>query len=221
MSDSNDITSQVASNYWANRAVNEADARRDEHNRNLSNSIGNAQNISRLEDELAQLEISKNKQIVEKNNQIVERNNQLIESNKKIVEGNKKIVEGSNKIVALSNQIIDLALETEQLTLELCKYKALLSKPFAEIASACPEFKPEYEKQHQLLATWMVSQKAFKEVAYGFGALLGKTKEEVIALASGEATQKVLANNTVYDNNGIDSTIITSNIEFLKKKFPA
>ena len=48
-------------------------------------------------------------------------------------------------------------------------YQKLLTKPMAEIAQANRSFKEAYEAQMELLADWMVSQKALKELAIQFG----------------------------------------------------
>ena len=96
-------------------------------------------------------------------------------------------------------------------------YRKLLSRPLAEIANFDHNFKRAYDAQQELLADWMVSQKAFKEIAIKFGLQLGKTKEEV--LAEGLATEEnVLNNTTVFDNNAEDSSIISPHIDNLKAK---
>lgn len=83
-------------------------------------------------------------------------------------------------------------------------YRNLLSKPMLEIAMVNGDFRGTYEKQQELLGNWMVSQKAFKEVAIKLGAQLGKTPEEIIA--EGMATkEKVLDGETEYGNNFIEN----------------
>ena len=61
-------------------------------------------------------------------------------------------------------------------------YSRLLAKPMAEIAAENHKFKETYEKQMELLADWMVSQKAFKELAIQFGIEKGLTPNEVIQM---------------------------------------
>ena len=61
-------------------------------------------------------------------------------------------------------------------------YQKLLTKPMAEIAQANRSFKETYEKQMELLADWMVSQKAFKELAIQFGIEKGLTSDEVVEM---------------------------------------
>ncbi len=63
------------------------------------------------------------------------------------------------------------------------EYQNLLSRPFQEIAAQNGNFKETYEAQMELMADWMVSQKAFKELAieFGFNAH-GYTPEQVIEM---------------------------------------
>lgn len=107
--------------------------------------------------------------------------------------------------------------KVKQLEEEVEFYKNLLSKPMAEIASKNENFKETYRVQQELLANWMVSQKAFKELAIDLGLELGKEKEEIIDEGF-KNKQKVLNNQTKHDNNAIDSSIIRPHIETLKNK---
>ena len=105
----------------------------------------------------------------------------------------------------------------DNLVKEVDYYKDLLAKPMHEIAAENEDFKKAYILQQQLLADWMVSQKAFKELAIDLGLQLGKTKEEVIS--QGKANEeKVLNNETQHNNNAQDSKIISPHIENLKNK---
>ena len=61
-------------------------------------------------------------------------------------------------------------------------YSRLLAKPMAEIAAENHQFKETYEQQMELLADWMVSQKAFKELAIQFGIEKGLTSDEVVEM---------------------------------------
>ena len=105
----------------------------------------------------------------------------------------------------------------QQAEVEVAYYKDLLSKPMHEIAVENEDFKKAYVLQQQLLADWMVSQKAFKELAIDLGLQLGKTKEEI--LEQGVANkEKVLNNTTKHNSNAEDSKIISPHIEALKNK---
>lgn len=60
-------------------------------------------------------------------------------------------------------------------------YKNKLSKPFVEYAEKNNiDYKSAYEKQQEEIAEWMVSQKAFKELAIEFGLEKGQAAETTI-----------------------------------------
>ncbi|EGY66264.1 MULTISPECIES: hypothetical protein [Ralstonia] len=84
------------------------------------------------------------------------------------------------------------------------EYKALLSKPFAEIAAKDGRFKENYEKQQELLAAWIVSQRAFKEVAMKYGQAMGKSSEEV--LSEFQAAKETVLNDQSNFGNTVDET---------------
>ncbi|MDP2159940.1 MAG: hypothetical protein Q8K02_05630 [Flavobacterium sp.] len=63
---------------------------------------------------------------------------------------------------------------------EIEYYKSLLTKPMHEIANANGDFKKTYQEQQTILGEWMVSQRAFKELAIQLGIEAGRTKEDVI-----------------------------------------
>ncbi len=96
-------------------------------------------------------------------------------------------------------------------------YRKLLSRPLAEIANFDHNFKRAYEAQQELLANWMVSQKAYKEIAIKFGLQLGKTKEEIIN-ESTATKEKVLNNTTEFDNNSNSDSFLQQQAEKLKHK---
>lgn len=102
--------------------------------------------------------------------------NDLIEENDELTEKNKK-------------------LEAENLF-----YKNLLTKPMNEIAALNGDFKETYQEQQTSLGEWIVSQRAFKEIAVKLGLQLDKNKEQVIKEGN-EAEIKVLNNETEYGNN--------------------
>ena len=63
----------------------------------------------------------------------------------------------------------DLTEANKELKKENEFLKALLARPMAEIAAVNNSFKETYEKQQETLGTWMVSQRAFKEIAIQLG----------------------------------------------------
>ena len=79
-------------------------------------------------------------------------------------------------------------------------YKDLLSKPMHVIAANNDDFKKTYEIQQELLADWIISQKAFKDLALDFGLELGKDKETILKEAS-ISKSKVLTNKSNHNNN--------------------
>lgn len=111
----------------------------------------------------------------------------------------------------------NLTFKNRKLTQEVEFYKNLLAKPMAEIASQNESFKETYRIERELLASWMVSQKAFKELAVDLGIQLGKSKEEIVKEGL-ENKFKVLNNQTKHGFNAEDSSIITPHIETLKNK---
>ncbi|MBX9676703.1 MAG: hypothetical protein K2V71_08900 [Methylotenera sp.] len=79
-------------------------------------------------------------------------------------------------------------------------YKNLLTKPMIEIAALNNDFEETYHEQQTIIGEWMVSQRAFKELAIKLGIETGRTKEEVIQ--EGLANDvKVLNNQTEHGND--------------------
>lgn len=90
--------------------------------------------------------------------------------------------------------------ENEDLRAENERYKALLSKPMHEIAERHGGFKQAYHAQQKLLSNWIVSQKAFKEVAMKYGMGAGKTPEEIQAEGMA-AKETILTDQSQFGNN--------------------
>ena len=98
-------------------------------------------------------------------------------------------------------------------------YSRLLAKPMAEIAAENHKFKETYEKQMELLADWMVSQKAFKELAIQFGIEKGLTPNEVIQMGLNKNIDVLESNNeTSHNTNANNSSIAKHHIDKLKNK---
>lgn len=74
--------------------------------------------------------------------------------------------------------------------------RSLFKLPFNEISEKNPDFQANYEKHVLRLGEWMVSQKAYKELAIQFGEALGKGLEEIKILAA-EKEISVLNNDNV------------------------
>lgn len=97
--------------------------------------------------------------------------------------------------------------ENAALTAELNKYKqqanefrSLLSRPMREIADMSGDFKKAYELQQQMLAEWIMGQKAYKETAMQLGMALDMTPEQVQSMAAPNYTA-VLENRTEHGND--------------------
>src|SRR5579875_1969367 len=128
----------------------------------------------------------------------------------------------ANDLVRKDNEIQDLKnkLKNQQTTvyvpqhiLPASEIKAMQEKiAFYENSFALQ--KQAFEKQQETIATWMLSQKAIREVAYKLAKELGKAPEEVkneIMLAK----QKVVDNTTEFDNNSNDTPFLK---DYLQKK---
>lgn len=125
-----------------------------------------------------------------------------------------EVIKGRHEAIDMANRNAKKVQELEQ---QVDYYRQLLSKPFAEIASKHQKFKETYEAQQEFIADWMVSQKAFKEIAIKYGRDAGKSKEEIIQ--EGLKTERnVLESTTEFDNNASDSSIIRRHVEKLKEK---
>ena len=99
---------------------------------------------------------------------------------------------------------------------QIRNYKALLSKPMEEIAAANGDFKATFEKQQEIIADWIVSQKAFRELAYEFGEKLGLSQDEIKSHAR-DARKKVITNQTNHDNNANENTGMNILVELTEK----
>lgn len=77
------------------------------------------------------------------------------------------------------NEMIGVKAATRKIQHE---YEELLAQPMHVIAQQNENFKETYEEQQTILADWMVSQKAFKELAIQFGAEKGLPVQEVIEM---------------------------------------
>ena len=101
-------------------------------------------------------------------------------------------------------------------------YSRLLAKPMAEIAAENHKFKETYEKQMELLADWMVSQKAFKELAIQFGIEKGLIPDEVHQMGLNKELDVLEnRNDPSHKTNSNNIKGIEHYIDSLKMKFHA
>ncbi len=99
------------------------------------------------------------------------------------------------------------------------KYESLLAQPMHIIAQQNSNFKETYEEQQTILADWMVSQKAFKELAIQFGADKGLSQEQVWEMGQDKAIDVLQDKHDPTHNTNVgDSTIIGPRREVLLEK---
>ena len=152
---------------------------------------------------------------------------------------NQTIVEGqrADRQTALANHLLNNSINTKnnpELIQEIANlrernqileddneyYSRLLAKPMAEIAAENHKFKETYEKQMELLADWMVSQKAFKELAIQFGIEKGLTPDEVHKMGLDKELDVLEnKNDPLHKTNSNTIKGIDNYVENLKNKF--
>lgn len=113
-----------------------------------------------------------------------------------------------------------LEAEAKNLKEENRMYKELLSRPMREIAEVSGAFRKTYFEQQQLLAEWIMGQKAYKETAMQLGMALDMTPDQVQNVAAPNYTA-VLENRTQHGNNGSASPTLANhaaNILAIRKK---
>ncbi len=103
-------------------------------------------------------------------------------------------------------------METAAYKKEADAFRGLLSKPMKEIADMSGDFKKTYELQQQMLAEWIMGQKAYKETAMQLGMQVGKSPEEILQMATQNANA-VLENRTQHGNNSTTSPTLASYTE--------
>lgn len=101
-------------------------------------------------------------------------------------------------------------------------YQLLLAKPMHQIAELSGDFRKTYEAQQLLMAEWMVSQKAFKELAIQYGTKAGKTADEIMQ----EGLEKEIdvlesKHNPEHNTNSNNSSIIRPRVDALKRNYYA
>ena len=122
---------------------------------------------------------------------------------------NEGLVIAREQIQQNQIQNIELQNKIEELEEEVDEYRKLLCKPMLEIANQNRNFKATYEAQMQIMAEWMVSQKAFKELAIQFGFENGLNKDQVIQMGKDKKYDVFNnRNNPEHNSNASDGNII-------------
>lgn len=169
--------------------------------------------IQRQNDEARKKQQRENDELNRKNNQLAtdikKQQAQFQSENDDLEYENLDLIQKNNRLFK----------KAQELQNEVDRLNILLRQPLAEIAKQHVGFSQNYEKLMETLADWMVSQKAFKELAIQFGLKQGISAEEVIQ--QGRAKEiDVLENkhNQNHNTNVFDSTIIGPRVEKLKEK---
>ena len=103
------------------------------------------------------------------------------------------------------NRIVD---KYNALLEEMKTLKKLLAQPMREIAKQNDDFKKTYKKEMEFLADWMVSQKAFKELAIQYGNKFGIQPEEVIVQGKSLKQHVLKGENNPSHNTNADEFIL-------------
>jgi uncharacterized lipoprotein len=146
----------------------------------------------------------------EKDRKTKEEQEKLLKATQALEKQNKNLVANSD---GADRAIVMLRKEVEF-------YKELLAQPMQVIAAHNHDFKKTYEEQQTLLADWMVSQKAFKELAIQLGLEKCMSIEEVIEIAQDNVINVLNdKNNPNHNTNSSDDSFISKRIEVLLEKY--
>ena len=146
-----------------------------------------------------------------------EKNSQHVAENLNIAHHNIAHLKNElDQAVEINKELFQAAMKYKE---EAEYYKKLLAKPMDEIAKANRSFKETYEAQMELLADWMVSQKAFKELAIQFGIEKGLTPDEIRDMGIKKESDVLLNNNNPsHKTNSSDLTTMQEEVNKLKLK---
>ena len=121
-----------------------------------------------------------------------------------------------DQAVEINKELFQAAMKYKE---EAEYYKKLLAKPMAEIAEENNDFKNAYETQMELLADWMVSQKAFKELAIQFGIEKGLNPDQIREMGQAKKIDVLNdAHNESHKTNSKDMIDMTAHVNRLKSK---
>ena len=137
--------------------------------------------IQRRNEEIRIQQEYKNRKLNEENEKLQKKQSNIEEEHNQIKEANAILDDDARRLRINNRALFNKAQELQD---EVDEYKILLCKPMQEIANKNGNFKETYEKQMELMAEWMVSQKAFKELAIQFGQKQGLSSDEVIQMGN-------------------------------------
>jgi hypothetical protein len=143
-------------------------------------------------------------------------NQELNKQNERISDTSDRLGNAQIQNIQLINQLnsIQRELNTEKeknkkLKQEVEILHQLLCKPLGVIAENNDNFKKNYEEQMEKMADWMVSQKAFKELAIEFGLEKGLKLEGIIQMGNKKELDVLNDKHDPSHNTNVgDSTII-------------
>lgn len=146
-----------------------------------------------------------------------EKNSQHVAENLNIAHHNIAHLKNElDQAVEINKELFQAAMKYKE---EAEYYQKLLAKPMDEIAKANRSFKETYEAQMELLADWMVSQKAFKELAIQFGIEKRLTPDEIRDMVIKKRSDVLLNNNNPsHKTNSSDLTTMQEEVNKLKLK---
>lgn len=172
--------------------------------------------IQRRNEEIRIQQEYKNRKLNEENEKLQKKQSNIEKQQKQIKEANAILDDDARRLRINNRALFNKAQELQN---EVVEYQILLCKPMQEIANKNGDFKKTYEKQMELMAEWMLSQKAFKELAIQFGIERGLSANEVIQMGN-EKKLDVLDNkhNSEHGSNANGIPLIEMKSDKLRDK---
>lgn len=161
----------------------------------------------------------KNKDLAKKNEQLAKRleaeTSKLASENNAVKKQNSQM---ESDIDDLQDDVELLKAINANLQQQIAQYKLLLGKPMAEIAHFDANFKQMYEKQMAVLGEWIVSQKAFKELAIQLGKGIGMSLQDVTNRGN-QLKLDVLCDkhDPAHGTNANDVDVVANRIDVLRE----
>ena len=153
--------------------------------------------------------------------------NEAVAEGLRIQKGTNRDLESENHKLEMENADlrIRIARESEnarklqEYKEEVEYYEQLLCKPMLEIARQNGQFKKTYEEQMTIMADWMVSQKAFKELAIEFGWDKGLKTDDVVEMGLDKEINVLEDKHDKTHRTNTDTQIIGPRKEKLIEKY--